>query len=506
MDSAEELDACIDEILGVDAVEDSTDVLQQVSPSMVSVPPAEASDESLGPRTLRRSYLVTYSRSNMVKFPTRESFAELLCRAFKENGGRISHWACCLEHHKDGKEHYHSLVKLDNLKRWLPVKDFLQEKANIVVNFGTNSTGGYHVGYKYIAKFDKNILHSDPHPNLTPLAYPRTQKALSKYMDNCAKRKEKQMLDESESGKKLNCSCQNDGRKRQKLATSKGLSMKVVGKFIFENGIRDVESFRKIAIARKNEGEEDLFDFIANNTSNSVSDLIGRMHGVKRTSLDHADVKPSPMETLQMAATENCEDGCNGKWLQYAKDILQRNDIELTDFSTAVRLALQKGRGKGNNIFLIGPKDCGKSLLLDPLEDIYNSFANPTTGKYAWIALEDKELIYLNDLRYTAELIAWSDFLRLLEGATVNLNRPRNMYATDLQINKKNDIPIFATGKDRIIFKGVHGVEDKRETDMMSCRWRYFEFNQSLPTSKIDRAAVSCKRCFANLVLLSAND
>ena len=112
----------------------------------------------------------------------------------------------------------------------------------------------------------------------------------------------------------------------------------------------------------------------------------------------------------------------------------------------------------------------------------------------------------MNDLRYTSELIEWSDLLRLLEGATVNLNRPRNMFATDFLLDKKVDLPIFATGKDRIVHKGAFGIEDRRETEMMDCRWRYFEFTFSMPQSRIDRNTKPCTCCFATLVLGGSDD
>ena len=86
---------------------------------------------------------------------------------------------------------------------------------------------------------------------------------------------------------------------------------------------------------------------------------------------------------------------------------------------------------------LTGPTNCGKSFLLNPLELIFKCFMNPAAGKYAWVGLDQCEVAYLNDFRWSEELIKWNDFLLLLEGQTVHLPRPKNQFATDLEIERE---------------------------------------------------------------------
>ena len=199
------------------------------------------------------------------------------------------------------------------------------------------------------------------------------------------------------------------------------------------------------------------------------------------------------MDRLAMAVHAGCRETCNGKWLRHALEILEQNCINIKEFSDALLKALNFGRGKGNNIFLIGPKDCGKSFLLEPLEDLFECFINPTRGKYAWLSLEGKEVILLNDFRYSADLLEWNDLLLLLQGAPVSFSRPRNVFASDFLLGMDVDLPIFATGQKRI----VH--EDRRETEMMNCRWHYFVFTQL----RTDDGTQPCTCCFAKLLLSS---
>ena len=153
------------------------------------------------------------------------------------------------------------------------------------------------------------------------------------------------------------------------------------------------------------------------------------------------------MVVLKQFIDKECVVSCSGLWLRCAREVLRQNQINTYEFSSAIRQLLNKGRQKKLNILLVGPTNCGKSFLLNPLELIFKTFANPATGKYAWVGLDECEIGYLNDFRWSAELIAWNDLLLLLEGQTVHLPRPKNMFSTDMCIDRLNTIPIFGTSK-----------------------------------------------------------
>lgn len=168
-----------------------------------------------------------------------------------------------------------------------------------------------------------------------------------------------------------------------------------------------------MANQRKGVGENDVFAFICSNSRKKVEDLIARMISLREQPARAEDEGLSRWQRVCENATRACVDECDGRWLVVAKEVLEKNNIPVSEFSEALRNALKHGRAKGNNIMLIGPRDCGKSFLLEPIEDICSTFSDPTAGRYAWVELEGKQVIYLNDIRYTSELIPWSDFLVL---------------------------------------------------------------------------------------------
>ena len=198
---------------------------------------------------------------------------------------------------------------------------------------------------------------------------------------------------------------------------------------------------------------------------------------------------------------ETCENSC--KWLKCAREILRNNSINGFVYAAALRECLVKGRRKNNNVIIKGPTNCGKSFMLNPLEIIFKAFVNPTSTRYAWVGLDEAEVAYLNDFRWSSECIAWSDFLLLLEGQTVHLPRPKNQFATDLLVSRENTMPFFATSKSAIEYVGKYNNRDDRESDMMASRWRMFTFDKRIASPQhFD----PCPRCFAELLALGIEE
>ena len=83
----------------------------------------DASDDfqstSVNPRAHRKVYLITYSQTNRVLYPTRESFGLDIVQAFSQGLSKIKmlHWACCLKSHQHGGDHYHVPVKLSGMEK-----------------------------------------------------------------------------------------------------------------------------------------------------------------------------------------------------------------------------------------------------------------------------------------------------------------------------------------------------------------------------------------------------
>ena len=217
---------------------------------------------------------------------------------------------------------------------------------------------------------------------------------------------------------------------------------------------------------QKKEGKTDLAKFIANSGAKAVDEALSVGWELEEAEQKMERSKTSRPEILYSQIGKECIVGC--RWLQMVRNLLQRNNINGEQFSETIRDLLDKGRGKYRNLYLKGPSNCSKTFLLNPLTRIYNTFCNPASMTFAWVGAEAAEVLFLNDFRWSLNIIPWHDLLLLLEGHEVHLPAPKTRYRCDFSF--KGDMPIFCTAREELSFVCA-GVLDERETEMMCVRW-----------------------------------
>ena len=240
--------------------------------------------------------------------------------------------------------------------------------------------------------------------------------------------------------------------------------------------------------------------FIYSRSEKHLLELIRKAWEMSQAQTKLTEDAVTRMTRMEGAADGDCvSDDC--QWLQRAEEVLALNKIDKADFSGAIANAMKCGRRKFTNIFITGRSNCAKTFLLKPLKAIFGNhlFENPTNDKYGWHGVANAQVILLQDFRYSPNVISWADFLLLLEGETVKLPAPKNHFAEDILLDASNDIPIFATGPNKIEFTR-QSADFERETDMMDSRWHVIKLTHVF--KKEDQIEIPpCKRCFAKLVL-----
>ena len=283
-----------------------------------------------------------------------------------------------------------------------------------------------------------------------------------------------------------------------------------IGLFIIQRGIRDFASLLAAANERFQAGERDLAKFIFRIHEKRAGELIELAWKFHTAPDDTLRAGKTRVELLHEAGAQPCscpDSGfVAGKWLQNAKQTLNNNLIEPDEFGAAILDLLTHGRSKYRNIIVHGPSNCGKTFLLDPLTKIYRAFSNPATNsKFAWIDSDKRELIFLNDFRWTPEVIGWETLLLLLEGQLVNLPTPKNSYPRDIVITAEMDTPIFCTSKGPIRYTAAYNQTCEKENRMMDLRWKQFKLFYEMGESDTEQVP-SCCRCFFELVTGSELD
>ncbi|PIK38661.1 hypothetical protein BSL78_24510 [Apostichopus japonicus] len=325
-----------------------------------------------------------------------------------------------------------------------------------------------------VVKEDAGVLQSPGHPDLGASPPATTSASTSRVLQASGERSARAPL-----------------KKRKRLSAFD------VSQMVVQRNIKTRTELLALAEMQKREGKTDLAEFVVNRGQKCVAEAIEvawELHDAE-SKLERG--KKSRPEILDSFKGQPCVPGCNGLWSTIAEDILRRNDIPAGTFKRAVVDVLEKGRGKYRNIFITGPANCGKTFILAPLTQIFKVFSNPASTSFAWVGAEKAEVIFLNDFRWSPQIMPWHDLLLLLEGQMVHLPAPKTHFSQDFVLS--GSTPVFATGKNPLIYiKG--GQIEERETEMMTVRWRYFTFRSQIQANEqVD--VPPCGPCFAKFIL-----
>ena len=209
---------------------------------------------------------------------------------------------------------------------------------------------------------------------------------------------------------------------------AKNASVLQLSEIIVEKNIRSREELLIFAKEQKDEGKKDIAEFIVNHGSKVVADVINTAWEMESAKERRARREKSRIELLNEAREGSCVEGCNGLWSQLAKKVLDNNGVILRSFQQAVIDLLTEGRGKYRNM-IIGPANCSKTFILNPITKIFTTFSNPASSSFAWVDAEKAECLFLNNFRWVHAIIPWHDLLLLLGGQLVHLPAPKTHYA-----------------------------------------------------------------------------
>ena len=270
-----------------------------------------ANTESLSSRDVRQVYLITYNQANLEIVPTREAFARIILHAFDnavpESNATVIHWVCSQESDADGGLHYHMAVKLSGQRRWLCVRNYIDQEYGVKVNFSDRQDNRYSA-WRYTTKEDSSSLQSTNHPDLRNDGAPITTNA------SCALRERRfREGDEDTSNKK--------GKRMRSLSIFDVLQIAV------ERQIKTRLELKALASQQKREGKTDLAQFIANRGSKAVEEALSIVWEMENAESQLARSKLSQVEIVYRELESPCVDVCQGKWLEMAEQVMQPNGI-----------------------------------------------------------------------------------------------------------------------------------------------------------------------------------
>lgn len=343
----------------------------------------------------RSVYLVTYSQADGNW--SRESYADAVVSTFEQADCQAVQWVCSKEDHAEGGHHFHLAIKLNRQKRWLRVRNQIAKSHGINVNF-SDGHSQYYDAWQYVTKEDPDFVESENHPDLSAGFVPRTISASNQRRSTS-----------SSATTPTPASTASPSTKRRRFD-----SLDLADTIIARN-IRTKEDLLSLVQVQREEGKRDLPLYVLNNIDRCVK-LIATTWEMQCAKEERERSSKTRIQILRESLEAECVEGCNGRWIQLARETLSRNGLGLGEFSRAVVTLMTSGRGKHRNILITGPANCGKSFLLNPLQTIFRSFTNPAQNTFAWIGVEKAEVIYLNDLRYSEKTYPVEQLLATIGG------------------------------------------------------------------------------------------
>ena len=184
--------------------------------------------------------------------------------------------------------------------------------------------------WRYTTKEDSSSLQSMNHPDLRNVGAPITTKA------SCALRERR--LGEGDE----DASYKKGKRKRW-------LSIFDVSQIAVEREIKTRLELVALASQQKREGKTDLVQF--SRGSKAVEEALSIGWEMENAESDLAHSKLSRVEIVYRELEGPWVDSYQGKWLEMAEWVLQRNGISRDEFLEVGRNLLQQGHGKYRNIF-----------------------------------------------------------------------------------------------------------------------------------------------------------
>ena len=232
--------------------------------------------------------------------------------------------------------------------------------------------------------------------------------------------------------------------------------------------------------------------------------LLGKAGLLGTAAGDLARSRLSRLEVLRQAAKGPCSCATPGLWLQLAAAVLEQNGMRGT-FESAMYRAIVEGRKKMNNVFLLGPSNCGKSFLVKPLKELFKVYEQPDSGRYQLESLLGKEVVFLNDFEWdpSEKWRRWAYFKNFLEGGSLPVARPKNRGDNATFHLDSPVVGTCATPVQLFCKQGRSWVINDLETKQMQNRIRYLHFSRPIPSEET-RDCASCKACAAQLYLLGA--
>lgn len=397
----------------------------------------------------------------------RDGYSRMVVAGHKACGHRVLETATFQEPHASGKPHLNCLVRASAQYRWKKTAEHIFNEYKVRVNFAPHiKTWAEGIVYGRVASEHKPPEMLDQAPTQW------AENGMPMSFEDVIPRKWKQ----------------EGFIRRGQLTPFKFLEL------CREHTIRTEPEIWALATDLEKQGDKGLLAFLMENEAGLLLERARKAMDAK------AEVERAKMTRLEIMkaylAAGHCTCPHAGQCYDLMKDVLAKNGLDGV-FQKAVVETLVFGRQKMRNLCVLGASNQGKSFLLKPLLLIFKAYTRPEGGTYQLEDIIGAELVFLNDFEFdesTKKWMPWQYFKNFLEGAKINVARPKNR-GGNMEFTK--DAPVFMTAPQEVaLYRGKR--RDECETEQMNNRIAYFHLHHTF-VNRIE--AKECGHCGARVYL-----
>jgi len=316
-----------------------------------------------------RFYFITFAHSALPgrKAPVevgREGFYNILVNAYVKLGlPEITHGMVALELHEDGAPHLHADVETSKPHRWKAIEKGLRTTHGVKVHFSKHTN--YRSMCEYLTKpskrkprasLDNRPYFSTSHPELSEV-YARACHNFN-------------ALKSAWEGRHNACA-----EKGSERAEKPPRGYPTVVRYVLDSGLRGPEgavAFKAAALRLTREGKHDLLRFEKAHRRELTSQL-DAIWDLNDAEAKLCRVAKSRFEILEDAAKWACQNVGRDCKALYSR-ICEMHKVDEVELREAIYDAAVNGRKKGNAVMIVGPKDTGKTTVLEPAGKIFEHF------------------------------------------------------------------------------------------------------------------------------------
>lgn len=397
--------------------------------------------------------------------------------------------------------HYHLAVLGSEKFSFMPVKRALLQRSGLASHWSTTHTGYWScIRYCCLPSPSKPLCSLDPSPALWAAdgMHPDPRTCCHEPATAAAHRA-RQLKAESNAA---------EAGKKEPRASEFDL-----WPIIVQNGFKNTPDNRSAHLQ--------LMDYAKRHCSSPVCSFIFKIRAKLPSLIDdlwqwegvagHLQISTRSREdALNSAAAGECV--CEGRWDELAKKVFTTNKLSTADLFKDVLQLLRDGRSENTPVLVFAGAAGGegKSLLLKGLASIFETsevFPCPEKGNFPLLGLEVSKIAILDDWRFDASVVPLATQLKWYDGSAFTIAKPQNVPGSSGHFVYKGSAPVFVSTKLQDIKKfrelslPVGGEPVDGEASMLLRRLKVYSF--MTPIVKPEKAAKTCARCFAKLLLSS---